>query len=344
MTDAPKPGGPGAPNPAELMRLTTAYWESQTFLTANRVGLFAALAAGPKEADAVAAECDLSPRHTRLLLRACAALGLLTERDGAFANSPACQVFMVPGSPAYMGDAVRYGDSLYAAWGQLEASVREGRPVLPPSTYLGEDSEATRRFVRSMHSRALAIGTALVSLVDLTGRKTLLDVGGGPGTYSALFCRRYPDLRCQVIDFPGITAVAEDLVREMGAADRVSFLPGDLETTAFPEDRDVVLISGLFHREMPDSCRRMIDRAAACLRPDGMLIVSDVFSDEGGTSPPFAALFGLNMMLSAESGGMHADADVADWMQHAGFTKVDRRPFPPGLPHRVVMGIRDGSA
>ena len=344
MTDGSRPGGSGAPNPSELMRLTTAYWESQTFLTANRVGMFAALAKGPKDIDAVAAACGLAPRHTGLLLRACAALGLLTERDGAFANSPACQVFMVPGSPAYMGDAVRYGDTLYGAWGELETSVREGRPVLPPGTYLGGDPETTRRYVKSMHGRALGIGSALVGLVDLSGYTSLLDVGGGPGTYSALFCERYPQLRSRVIDFPGVTAVAEELVRDLGFGDRVSFMPGDLHSTPFPDGQDVVLISGVFHRESPDSCQNMIGRAAACLRPGGMLVVADVFSDEGGTSPPFAALFGLNMMLSAENGGMHADADVARWMKDAGFATVDRRPFPPGLPHRVVVGIKDEAA
>ena len=44
--------------------------------------------------------------------------------------------------------------------------------------------------------------------------------------------------------------------------------------------------------------------------PGGLLIVSDVFSDEGGCRAPFAALFGLNMALTAPDGTVHADADV----------------------------------
>jgi len=66
--------------------------------------------------------------------------------------------------------------------------------------------------------------------------------------------------------------------------------------------------------------------------------VSDVFTDAGGCSPPFAALFGLNMALTAHDGTVHADADVARWMQEAGFTGIVTRALPPPMPHRVVTG------
>ena len=66
-------------------------------------------------------------------------------------------------------------------------------------------------------------------------------------------------------------------------------------------------------------------------------MVGDVFTDAGGSSPPFAALFGLNMLLTAPAGCVHADADVARWMQEAGFASTDVVAFPPPMPHRVVL-------
>ena len=54
----------------------------------------------------------------------------------------------------------------------------------------------------------------------------------------------------------------------------------------------------------------------------------------------FSALFGISMMLTAPDGCVHADADVADWMEAAGFTGIDRKPFPPPMPHRVVTGVK----
>ena len=68
--------------------------------------------------------------------------------------------------------------------------------------------------------------------------------------------------------------------------------------------------------------------------------MSDVFADAGGTSPAFATLFGLNMLLTARDGGVHADADVAAWMEQAGCARTERRPFPPPMPHRLVIGYK----
>ena len=49
-----------------------------------------------------------------------------------------------------------------------------------------------------MHNRALAIGNILTQLIDLRGRRKLLDVGGGPGTLSALFAQQNPELAAAV--------------------------------------------------------------------------------------------------------------------------------------------------
>jgi len=325
-------------DPAPLLRLITAYWESQTLFTANRVGLFEALAEGPLSLEAVAAALDTQPRPTRLLLKACIGLGLVVEDTDGFRNSPLAQVFLVPGTEAYLGNAIRYSDNLYDTWGRLEQTLREDRPALAEETYLGTDPEKTRQFVYGMHNRALGIGKALVTLVDLSGRRRLLDIGGGPGTYSALLTLRYPGLQAQVLDLPEVVAIAKEIVAGMGATERVSCLPGDYLKTAFPGGNDVVLISGVLHRETGATCRDLIERAKASLEPGGLLILSDVFTDAGGGTPAFAALFGLNMLLTAPNGGVHADADVAAWLTAAGCKDITIRPFPPPLPHRVVWG------
>ena len=181
----------------------------------------------------------------------------------------------------------------------------------------------------------------MIELVDLTGRVKMLDVGGGPGTYSALFARRYPTLHSTVLDLPGVVAIAREIIAELGMIDRVDVLPGDFNTTAFPEGNDVVLISAVFHGESEQACRTLIDRAFACLQSGGLLVVGDVFTDAGGSGPPFATLFGLNMLLTAPAGGVHADADVARWMEDAGFGATEIQAFPAPMPHRAVIGIKE---
>lgn len=321
-----------------VMQLSTAYWGAQTLFTANRLDLFAKIAGGLRSTADIAAACDSETRAMDLLLKACASLGLLRESKGEFYTTALSEAVLVPGSQAYLGDAIRYSDDLYNTWGQLEGAVRAGRPQLPTAQYTGQDEARTRHFVRGMHDRALGIGGSMVGLVDLSGCKQMLDVGGGPGTYSSLFVLNTPGLQSTVLDLPGVVAIAREIVAEMGASEQVGFLAGDFNSTDFPGNNDVVLISGVFHRESTDGCRRLIHRASESLNPGGLLIVADVFTDDGGCSPPFATLFGLNMLLTAEDGGVHADADVAQWMHDAGFANTDIRPLAPPMPHRMVLG------
>ncbi len=331
---------PRGPDPSSIVRLSTAYWESQTLLTANRLELFDSLADGPQTADAVAAGLGLDPRSTGLLLRACVGLGFLVESDQGFENTPTAATFLVSRSPAFMGNVIRYSDQLFGTWARLEDAVRTGRPALPAETYLGDDSARTRAFVMAMHERAQGIARALVSVLDLSGRHAMLDVGGGPGTYSVLLTEQFPGLRSEVLELPGVAAVARELVAAAGASDRVSLRDGDYHHADFGSGKDVVLMSGMFHRETAQACRGLIERGVACLEPGGLLIVSDVFTDEGGAQPAFAAMFGLNMMLTAPDGGVHADADVKRWMSEAGLSALQTKALPPPMPHRVVMGLK----
>ena len=339
MSAPDRPAARG-PDPSSIIRLSTSYWESQTLLTANRLRLFDVMAEGARTAEEVATALALDPRSTVLFLRACVGLGFLEEASGRFMNTPVASTFLVSRSPAFMGNVIRYSDQLYGAWGQLEGSLRAGKPALPAETYLGDDPARTRGFVMAMHERALGIARVLVNVLDLQGRRSMLDVGGGPGTYSVLLTERFPGLRSEVLELPGVAAVARELVASAGASERVVMRDGDYHSSDFGSGKDVVLMSGMFHRESEATCRGLIERASACLEPGGLLVVSDVFTDEGGALPTFAAMFGLNMMLTAPDGGVHADADVMRWMGDCGFRDMRMVPLPPPMPHRVVMGLK----
>lgn len=327
-------------NPARILELSTAYWDSQALLTANRLGLFALLASEAKTPEQIAGELGTQPRGTRLLLNACVALQLLTEDQGRYSNSALSEAFLTPGKPGYLGDAIRYSDDLYQTWGSLEQALKSGAPPMSAEAYTGGDLQQTRNFVYGMHNRALGIGRVLVNLVDLSNRKAMIDVGGGPGTYSALLARTYPELHSKVLDLPGVLKISREIIESMGVAERVTTQPLDYLRDEFPPGNDVVLVSGVFHRESEATCQDLIQRAAAALDPGGLLVVSDIFTDPGGKGPSFATLFGLNMMLTADDGGVHSDADVAAWMQQRQFGDIRVLEFPQPMPHRIVSGVR----
>jgi len=326
-------------DPGPILQLATGYWASQALLTANRMGLFTVLGESDATAEEVAGRLGSQTRSTRLLLDACAALGLLHREGLRYANTGLATAFLVPGSPAFLGDALRYSDDLYQPWGHLEEAVRRDVPTLPPSEILGDDPDKTRHFVRGMHNRALGIARGLVEVIDLTGRRRLLDVGGGPGTYSCLLTQKYDGLQSTVLDLPAVVAIAREIIAELGAAERVATTAGNFLTTPWPGDNDALLISGVFHRQSEAECRRLIANAFDALSPGGRLIVADVFTTAAGRSP-FASLFGLNMLISAPGGGVHAVEDVAQWMAAAAFADVAIRPLPPPMPHIAVTATR----
>ena len=178
----------------------------------------------------------MSARGLGLLLDACAAIGLLHKEDGRYTNSPEAATFLVPGQPGDLSGALRYNRDVYTAWGKVTELARTGAPVEKPELHLGEDEARTRTFVLSMHGKAMAMAQQTLAVVEVKGRKQLLDVGGGPGTISALLASQTPELSCTVLELAPIVAIAKGLIAQRGLTDRVKFLAGDYHTTPFPPE------------------------------------------------------------------------------------------------------------
>ncbi|MGW8370229.1 MAG: methyltransferase family protein, partial [Gammaproteobacteria bacterium] len=102
--------GPGAPDPAPIMALSTAYWGSQVLLTANRVGLFDVLAGGPKSSAQVAEALGIATRPADLLLKSLVGLGMI-ERDGqGFVNGALARAFLKDAPFVVLDEATAHVD------------------------------------------------------------------------------------------------------------------------------------------------------------------------------------------------------------------------------------------
>ena len=323
------------------MQVALAHRSSAVLFAATELDVFSKLSAGPMTAAEVAAACGAKPEPTRFVLDACVTAGMIEREGEKYKNSPTSEFFLVRGKGPYIGDGLKYAEDLYPAWGRVAELMRTGKPVMPPETILGDDPEKTRAFVLAMHERAKGIGAVLPHGADLTGRKHLIDIGGGPGTYSVGLVRQTPGLRSTILDRPGVLAVTKELVAEQGFSDRVSLRPAAYLKDDFGTGYDVALLSGMMHRETPESCQLLLRKAFAALDPGGLVMVSDVFfDDDSKTSPPFATFFAINMMLTAEHGTCHARTEMAAWMKTAGFVNVEIKPLPPPNPHTLLFATK----
>ncbi|MEW6321527.1 MAG: methyltransferase [Acidobacteriota bacterium] len=329
------------PNAGLLMQLALAYRSSTILFAASDLGVFSALSEGPRDLDALAAVSGGRREPLRLVLDSLVDLGLLERTEGRYANSATADAFLVRGRSAFIGDGLKYAEHLYPVWQGLGDLVRSGRPPMAPDTILGDDKAKTRAFVYAMHERARGIGSVLPDDFVLTGRRRLLDVGGGPGTYSMALVGRTPGLTATVLDRPGVLEVTREIVEAHGFADRVALLPGDYLATPFGTGYDVALLSGMMHRETPDNVALLLRKTHAALDPGGLAIVSDVFfDDDAKNSPPFAISFALNMMLTSADGSAHAKSEMRAWMAAAGFGDIEIRDMPKPNPHTLVIGTR----
>jgi ubiquinone/menaquinone biosynthesis C-methylase UbiE len=179
----------------------------------------------------------------------------------------------------------------------------------------------------------MAIGRAVLDLVDLSGCKVILDIGGGPATYSMLLAQRYGLAKCRVIDLPEVIKVARDLAAGHPEEGNLELIAGDYHTAPFPAGNDAALFFGVLHQESPAAIRKLLERAFGALRAGGRVFVLDMMTDATHTSPRFSALFAVNMALTTESGWVFSDQELKGWIEEAGFADFSCRPLPPPMPH-----------
>jgi len=324
-------------DPSRIVRMASAFQESCLLFAASDLGVFKKLKElGTADADQLASALGLNARGVRLLLDACTAIGLLVKNEGRYSNSVDADTFLVPGQPGDLSGALRYNRDVYNAWSKVTELARTGLPVEKPGLHLGEDAARTRTFVMSMHGKAMATAQPTLAVLDVKGRKQLLDVGGGPGTFSALLAKANPELSCTVLELPPIVDIARGLIEAQGQSERVKFVAGDYHTTPFPAGNDVILFFGMMHQEPVDTIRDLLKRAYDAMVPGGVVYVMDMMTDASHVRPPFSAMFAVNMALTKEHGWVFSDVELREWMEDAGFWDFTVKPLAPPMPHWIA--------
>ena len=210
-------------------------------------------------------------------LEASAALGLLDRvGDDSYKTSAMSSAFLVPGKPDYVGDLALHITNYWHTWGSLDRLIVEGRTELPFDNGFTDASTYWSDYMKGQHNRALS-GQAdnLVKSVDLSGRRKLLDLGGGAGSYSIALCKHNPELKARIIDRKEPLEIAARLVAESGLEDRIELVEGDFGEIELGNDSDVVLISGVALIVSEEECRALLRRAHEALAPGGVLVLQD---------------------------------------------------------------------
>jgi 2-hydroxy-4-(methylsulfanyl)butanoate S-methyltransferase len=142
----------------------------------------------------------IAENRLRTLLTALKSLGLISEHEGRFINAPATARYLVAGAPGDFRDYVRLVNGVlsYDSFRHLDAALQGERTFPDKGLYEGlvyESGIGGEQFSTAQHSGSLGPARLRAGRVNLSGRRRLLDVGGGSGAYSLAFCAAIRNFR-----------------------------------------------------------------------------------------------------------------------------------------------------
>ena len=308
-------------DPAPVLDLIEAFRRSKTMFAAVALGVFDG-------------NRDLGAAGDRLLA-ACAALGLLEERDGEYRNTAVADEYLSSASPRTLAGYVRYSNrALLPMWEHLEEAVREGKPrwsqvfghAGPLFDAFFETPEAKRDFLLGMHGFGQLSSPAVAAAFDLGRFRKLIDLGGATGHLARAARDRYPSLEIAVFDLPP----AIEFAREFFDGERIA---GDFFRDPLPP-ADLYALGRILHDWSEDKIRVLLAKVFAALPAGGAVLLAEKLLTPANVP---AHMQSLNMMVCTE-GRERTFEEYRALLETAGFVRVESRIT--GQPLDAVIAFR----
>ncbi|HVJ19532.1 MAG TPA: methyltransferase [Polyangiaceae bacterium] len=331
-------------DPGPIFDLALGFWGPKALLSAVELGVFAALAKGPRSSDDLARELGVHPRGARDFFDALVALQMLERREGQYSNTELTDYYLDPEKPSYAGGWLELaGSRLYPVWNKLSDSLRTGEPgnesKHEPDYYsnLMRDPQRLRTFLRGMTGLSMAASSAIAEKFPWRDYKTFVDVGGAQGVVAVKLAERHAHLTGCSLDLPAVGPFFDEYVSSRGLADRLRFHGADFFADPLPS-ADVLIMGHVLHNWDLERKKVLLRKAYDALSPGGALLVYEALIDDNRSQNAFGLLMSLNMLLVTSGGFVFTGADVTGWMRECGFrqTRVEHL----GGPDSMVVAIK----
>jgi hypothetical protein len=322
---------------ATLLQVSSSYWEACTLHAGVKLDVFSNIGNSEFRANQIAEMLNCDPRGMEVLLNALSAMGLLTKNpEGLYSNTTSSKILLVKDSERYIGHILMHHHHLVEPWSRLDKAVSTGGPVRMAKVM---DDVERESFLMGMFNMAMAIAPGLAEKVRFEGRRHLLDLGGGPGTYAIHFCKANPGLEATVYDLHSTRPFAEKTIHRFGLSDRIGFSEGNYITDDIDGKYDVIWLSHILHGESPDHAASIIKKAVSVLEKKGLLLIHDFILNDTLDGPLFPALFSLNMLVNTKGGRAYSDKQIRDMMSESGLGSIKRLPFKGPNDSGILSGI-----
>lgn len=304
---------------------------ARTVMAATKFGLFDALDAGPLSAAQVAQRCGTHPYATEKLLFALAGSRYLQAQDGTYGLTRMARRWLLSSSPKPLRDSVLHHYLEQVFIDKTEEFLLTGQPFEMHQNMTAEQWDVYQRGQR---------GYAILGAPEVArrtpvpkGATSMLDIGGGHGHFSAMLCRRHPNLRSTILDLPEAVKRSEPRIAAEGLGDRIRYRAGNALTTDLgTEQHDLVFIANLVHHFTEPQNRELMQRVARALRRSGYCVIVEIVRaqtpEEAGQA---GALAGFLFAVSSAA-GTWSFQEMSDWQKAAGLAprKPVRLRLSPG--------------
>jgi SAM-dependent methyltransferase len=291
-------------------------WSVYVLYTANRLKIFTLLAKEEMTIDEISSRTNTVPRYLEGLLNACVSIGLLQRKNDRYLNSHVSDAHLVEGRPLYLGDIIEVLSIEAGNWENLYNLVTSGS-----TSNLDDPRRGITPHLFTMAMNNLGMqgeAEALANAVDLSGCKTMIDVGCGSGIYSLSICRHNPNLHAVLLDNKEVLITTNQLVMKSGLQNRISTRAIDIAKDSFGSNIDVALLSDVLY---PDSstCMQILRSVYNALAPKGILIIRGYYADTECSPSAFGSLFSLGQLLCDQKRELITVNLLQNWLKDVGF-------------------------
>ena len=315
-----------------LWDIVFGIWGYPAVLVAHDLKLFPLLAEKPRTLPEVCEALTIARRPAEALLTVCTSVGLVQVQDGCYSLTPLSEEYLLESSPTYFGgflDCMVIAN--YPVWSF--ASLKKAVLTDTPQIYGGEDTwksheeqvNLARTFTRAMHGASMGPALAWPEVLDLSGHKVMLDVGGGSGAHCIGAALRWPNLQALVLDIAPVCEVAEEFIMRHSLQSRITTHVGDMWNDPFPA-ADLHFHSMIYHDWAPEKCRILTRKSFESLESGGRIIIHEMLYHDEKTGPFPVAAFNIDMLLWLEGAEQYSGRELSAMLTEAGFTDIEVKP------------------
>jgi len=290
------------PPPQQMFQMITGYWVSQLVGALAELGVVDDLAARPRTSAELAREKGCEPHAIERVLRAATAIGVTTrDEQGRFSPTQLGDTLRsdVPGSMRDMAIA-QTSPGHWMPWGRFREAVRTGTRQTPAALgmeifehYAKAPREAAA-FSGAMKNLAALVASEVARVIETSGKKRVVDVGGANGTLLAAVLAANPQLSGVLLDLPHVADGARAALDGASVGARCEVVSGDFLKNV--PSADLYLLKQVLHDWDDEQCKTILANCAKGLAAGGSIaVVEMVIPDDLRPSP--AQLMDLNMLV-----------------------------------------------